>query len=240
MSFLTKTHTAMLPRAQGFHHPGLQNRVVAIGASTGGVAAIQQILMDLDQTPLCIIVTQHMPAGYTRNLAARLQRITGYEVKEAEDGDVLMPGRVLIAPGDRHLTLIGGRGALACKLQDGPPVCGHKPSVDVMFESVVKTVGPKAVGVLLTGMGRDGAEGLLAMRASGALTVCESRETAVVFGMPKVALDIGASDCAVALTGIAHWILEAINEKPMDPPMPVSQKATHRLAKRLAVKEDSR
>jgi two-component system, chemotaxis family, protein-glutamate methylesterase/glutaminase len=219
MSSFTTAQLAMPPPGRGFHLPGLQNRVVAIGASTGGVAAIQHILIALDQAPLRIIVTQHMPAGYTQRFAQRLQQITGYEVKEAEDGDIVIPGRVLIAPGDRHLTLTGGRGAIACKLLDGPPVCGHKPSVDVMFESVVKVVGPKAVGVLLTGMGRDGAEGLLALRQSGALTVCESQQTATVFGMPKVALDIGASDCAVDLPDIAQWILDAVSERPMDPPM---------------------
>jgi two-component system, chemotaxis family, protein-glutamate methylesterase/glutaminase len=211
---------AMLPQTQSFHHSHLENRVVAIGASTGGVAAIQHILIALDQAPLRIIITQHMPAGYTHRFAQRLQRITGYEVKEAEDGDLIIPGRVLIAPGDRHLTLLGARSALACKLQDGPPVCGHKPSVDVMFQSAVDMIGPKAVGVLLTGMGRDGAEGLLALRQSGALTVCESQQTATIFGMPKAALDIGASDYAVDLPDIAQWILDAVSERPMDPPAP--------------------
>jgi two-component system, chemotaxis family, protein-glutamate methylesterase/glutaminase len=226
MPSFNRDQLAMLPPAQSFHHPDLQNRVVAIGASTGGVAAIQHILIALEQAPLRIIITQHMPAGYTRRFAQQLQRITGYEVKEAEDGDMVMPGRVLIAPGDRHLTLIGARSTLACKLQDGPPVCGHKPSVDVMFQSAVETLGPKAVGVLLTGMGRDGAEGLLALRQSGALTVCESQKTATIFGMPKAGLDIGASDCAVDLPDIAQWILDAVSERPMDPPVPRSQRTS--------------
>jgi two-component system, chemotaxis family, protein-glutamate methylesterase/glutaminase len=226
MSSFTKTQTAAQPQPQSFEHPGLQNRVVAIGASTGGVAAIQHILIALEQAPLRIVVTQHMPAGYTRRFAQRLQQMTGYEVREAEDGDLVMPGRVLIAPGDRHLTLVGARSTLACKLQDGPPVCGHKPSVDVMFQSAVETLGPKAVGVLLTGMGRDGAEGLLALRQSGALTVCESQKTATIFGMPKAGLDIGASDCAVDLPDIAQWILDAVSERPMDPPVPRSHRAS--------------
>jgi two-component system, chemotaxis family, protein-glutamate methylesterase/glutaminase len=219
MSPFMENPEAILPSIRSFAQLGLQNRLVAIGASTGGVAAIQQILIALEQAPLRIIVTQHMPAGYTRRFAHRLQQLTGYDVREAEDGDMVMPGRVLIAPGDRHLTLVGARSALACKLVDGPSVCGHKPSVDVMFESVVKVVGPKAVGVLLTGMGRDGAEGLLALRQSGALTVCESEKTAIVYGMPKVALDIGATDCAVDLPDIAEWILGAVSERPMDPPV---------------------
>ena len=225
MSAFIKPQVAMLPPAQSVHQPRLPNRVVAIGASTGGVAAIQHILIALEQAPMRIIITQHMPAGYTRRFAHRLQQITGYEVKEAEDGDMVVPGRVLIAPGDRHLTLTGARSALACKLQDGPPVCGHKPSVDVMFQSAVETLGPKAIGVLLTGMGRDGAEGLLALRQSGALTVCESQRTATIFGMPKAGLDIGASDCAVDLPDIAQWILDAVSESPMDPPVPSLQRA---------------
>jgi two-component system, chemotaxis family, protein-glutamate methylesterase/glutaminase len=228
MSTFTRTLGTVPSSEQSFAQQTLENRVVAIGASTGGVAAIQHILIALDQAPLRIIVTQHMPAGYTRRFAQRLQQMTGYEVKEAEDGDMVLPGRVLIAPGDRHLTLIGARSTLACKLQDGPTVCGHKPSVDVMFQSAVDTLGPKTIGVLLTGMGRDGAEGLLSLRQSGALTVCESQQTATVFGMPKVALDIGASDCAVDLPDIAQWILDAVSEKPMDPPMWSSQQSIHK------------
>ncbi len=223
MSSLTEQQGVMLSPTHSLAQVELQNRVVAIGASTGGVAAIQHILIALEQAPLRIIVTQHMPAGYTRRFAQRLQQMTGYEVKEAEDGDMVLPGRVLIAPGDRHLTLVGARSTLACKLMDGPPVCGHKPSVDVMFQSAVDMIGPKAVGVLLTGMGRDGAEGLLALHQSGALTVCESQQTATIFGMPKAALDIGASDCAVDLPDIAQWILDAVNERPMDPPAPISK-----------------
>jgi two-component system, chemotaxis family, protein-glutamate methylesterase/glutaminase len=225
MPSFTGTQGALPPPSQSYARQQLQNRVVAIGASTGGVAAIQHILIALDQAPLRIIVTQHMPAGYTRRFAQRLQQMTGYEVKEAEDGDRVMPGRVLIAPGDRHLTLVGARSTLACKLLDGAAVCGHKPSVDVMFQSAVDTLGPKAIGVLLTGMGRDGAEGLLSLRQSGALTVCESQQTAVVFGMPKVALDLGASDSAVDLPDIAQWILDAVSERPMDPPVPALQRA---------------
>jgi two-component system, chemotaxis family, protein-glutamate methylesterase/glutaminase len=222
---LIKPQGAALSLVQSSARMDLQDRVVAIGASTGGVAAIQHILIALEQAPLRLIITQHMPAGYTRRFAQRLQQMTGYEVKEAEDGDEVLPGRVLIAPGDHHLTLVGARSTLACRLLNGPTVCGHKPSVDVMFESVVKAVGPKAIGVLLTGMGRDGAEGLLALRQSGALTACESEQTATIFGMPKAGLDIGASDCAVNLPDIAQWILDAVSERPMDPPMPALRRA---------------
>jgi two-component system, chemotaxis family, protein-glutamate methylesterase/glutaminase len=236
---LTKPQGAALSPAPGSARMDFQDRVVAIGASTGGVAAIQHILIALEQAPLRIIITQHMPAGYTRRFAQRLQQMTGYEVKEAEDGDEVLPGRVLIAPGDQHLTLAGARSTLACKLLNGPAVCGHKPSVDVMFESVVKSVGPKAVGVLLTGMGRDGAEGLLALRQTGALTACESRQTATIFGMPKAGLDIGASDCAVDLPDIAQWILDAVSERPMDPPSPGSRRAVSKLL-REALASDQR
>jgi two-component system, chemotaxis family, protein-glutamate methylesterase/glutaminase len=202
-----------------------RDRVIAIGASTGGVAAIQRVLAGLGSLPLPVLVTQHMPAGYTRRFAERLQQATGFDVKEAEDGDSLMPGRVLIAPGDRHLVLAGAGSQLSCRLDDGTLVSGHKPSVDVMFRSVAERVGRKAIGVLLTGMGRDGAEGLLAMRQAGAPTVVESEQTAVVFGMPKAALELRATDLDLALPAIPNWIVTAASDQPsvQVPPQPRPQ-----------------
>jgi two-component system, chemotaxis family, protein-glutamate methylesterase/glutaminase len=198
----------------------LDGRIVAIGASTGGVAAVQHVLTALNRAPLPIVVAQHMPPGYTRRFAERLQQVTGYAVKEAEDGDEVRPGRVLIAPGDRHLTIAGQRAAPICRLMDGPLVSGHKPSVDVLFASVAELVGPKAVGAILTGMGRDGADGLLAMRKAGARTVAESEASAVVYGMPKVALEMGAAEDAIPLAGIANWIRLACSNRPAAPPPP--------------------
>jgi two-component system, chemotaxis family, protein-glutamate methylesterase/glutaminase len=193
--------------------PVLEDKVIAIGASTGGVAAVQHVLTALARAPLPIIITQHMPAGYTRRFAERLRQVTGYDVKEAEDGDRLAAGRVLIARGDRHLLLAGSRAQPVCRLSDGPAVSGHKPSVDVMFRSTAEVMGQHAVGVLLTGMGRDGAEGLLAMRKAGAHTACESEKSAIVFGMPKAALEIGASDTSLPLPAMAKWITLAAREQ---------------------------
>jgi two-component system, chemotaxis family, protein-glutamate methylesterase/glutaminase len=199
----------------------LEGRIVALGASTGGVAAIQHVLTALNRAPLPIVVAQHMPPGYTRRFAERLQQVTGYAVKEAEDGDEVRPGRVLIAPGGRHLTIAGQRAAPICRLIDGPLISGHKPSVDVLFGSVAELIGPKAVGALLTGMGRDGADGLLAMRKAGARTVAESEASAVVFGMPKAALEAGAVEDAIPLAGIANWIrLACSNRQAAPPPRP--------------------
>ncbi len=191
-----------------------RDRIVAIGASTGGVAAVQRVLAGLGGLALPVLVTQHMPAGYTRRFAERLQQTTPFQAKEAEDGDLLAPGLVLVAPGDRHLTFArqpqaGGGEVIACRLDGGPPVSGHRPSVDVMFRSLATLAGDRTIAAVLTGMGRDGAEGLMALRRAGARTVVESEETAVVFGMPKAALEIGAADQALALPAVATWITRA-------------------------------
>jgi chemotaxis response regulator CheB len=196
----------------------LHDRVIAIGASTGGVEAIQSLLCGLNRAPLAFVITQHMPPAFMQGFAERLKRATGYDVKVAEDGDLVRPGLALLAPGDRHLVLSGSRSILTCRLDDGPAVNRCKPSVDVMFNSVAQTVGAKAIGVLLTGMGRDGAEGLLAMRNFRALTLCESEKSAVVFGMPKAGLAIGAASDSVPLEAIPGWIMEAAAERPMPPP----------------------
>jgi two-component system, chemotaxis family, protein-glutamate methylesterase/glutaminase len=198
--------------------PDLSDRVIAIGASTGGVQAIETILKGLNRAPLAFVVTQHMPAAYLRGFAERLSSATGYDVKEAEAGDRVRPGLVLLAPGGRHLTLSGSRSILTCRLDNGPPVCGFKPSIDVMFSSVAQAVGAKGIGLLLTGMGRDGAEGLLMMRNFRALTLCESEKSAVVFGMPKAGLAIGAASDSVPLGDIPRWIMDAATERPMPPP----------------------
>ncbi len=191
-----------------------RDRIIAIGASTGGVAAVQRVLAGLAGLPLPVLVTQHMPAGYTRRFAERLAQTTSFQAKEAEDGDLLTPGLVLVAPGDRHLTLIrktqaNGEEGLACRLDDGPPVSGHRPSVDVMFRSLAGVAGDRTIAAVLTGMGRDGADGLMALRRAGARTIVESEETAVVYGMPKAALETGGADQALALPAIATWISRA-------------------------------
>jgi two-component system chemotaxis response regulator CheB len=184
-----------------------RERVIAIGASTGGVAAIQHLLGGLGGLDLPILITQHMPAGYTRRFAERLQQTTKFRAKEAEDGDRLVPGQVLIAPGDRHLVIENIGGSIGCRLEDGPPVSGHRPSVDVMMQSVARILGNRAIGVILTGMGRDGAEGLRAIRRAGGQVAVENEQTAVVYGMPKVALELEPSAETLPLTLLPNWVL---------------------------------
>ena len=190
-------------------------KLIAIGASTGGVPAVQVVMRDLAHLRLPIVVVQHMPAGYTAKFAARLATATGLDVKEAADGDRLKPGMGVVAPGGpRHLEIEERRGEFICNLREGPLVSGHSPSVDVMFHSVARSIGSHAVGILLTGMGRDGADGLLAMRKAGAETLIQSGETCVVNGMPKAAFEIGAADRVVALDQIGAAVGNLIGERP--------------------------
>lgn len=187
---------------------------IAIGASTGGVPAVQVVMRDLAHLRLPIAVVQHMPPGYTAKFAARLATATGLDVREASDGDRLKPGMAVVAPGGpRHLEIEERRGEFVCVLREGPLVSGHSPSVDVMFHSVARSIGAQAVGILLTGMGRDGAEGLLAMRKTGAETLIQSGETCVVNGMPKAAFEIGAADRVVALDQIGAAVSNLLGER---------------------------
>lgn len=189
--------------------------LIAIGASTGGVPAVQTVMRDLAPLRLPIVVVQHMPPGYTAKFAARLATATGLDVHEAVDGDRLKPGMAVVAPGgSRHLEIEERRGEFVCALREGPLVSGHLPSVDVMFHSVARSAGSHAVGILLTGMGRDGADGLLAMRKAGAETLIQSGETCVVNGMPKAAYELGATERVVPLTQIGTAVSQLIGERP--------------------------
>lgn len=193
---------------------GGKTALIAIGASTGGVPAVQTVMRDLAPLRVPIAVVQHMPPGYTAKFAARLAAATGLDVREAADGDRLKPGMAVVAPGGlRHLEIEERRGELVCLLKEGPPVSGHSPSVDVMFHSVARSLGGQAIGILLTGMGRDGAEGLLAMRKAGAETLIQSGETCVVNGMPKAAFEIGATERVVALDQIGAAVAPLVGER---------------------------
>ncbi|MDJ1158043.1 chemotaxis response regulator protein-glutamate methylesterase [Chelatococcus sp. SYSU_G07232] len=187
--------------------------LVAIGASTGGVPAVQRVLRDLAPYRLPVVVTQHMPPGYTGRFAARLEQVTGLTVREAAGGERLEPGTVYIAPGgNRHMEVVERGSSLSVSLVEGPLVSGHRPSVDVMFHSVARLAHHNSIGVLLTGMGRDGAQGLLAMRKAGSATLIQSEETCVVYGMPKAAFEIGAADHVVPLDEIANDIYRIAQE----------------------------
>jgi two-component system chemotaxis response regulator CheB len=172
-----------------FHGNG---SVVAVGSSTGGVEALIALLEAFPANCPATVITQHMPAAFTRSFADRLNRLSLPQVEEAYDGAPLAQGRVYVAPGGVAHLEVTGRTSLVCRLADRGPVNGHRPSVDVLFHSVAKAAGSKAVGVILTGMGRDGAEGLLAMRRAGAQTFGQDEASCVVYGMPKAAFDCGA------------------------------------------------
>jgi two-component system chemotaxis response regulator CheB len=187
--------------------PGRNPRVIAIGASTGGPEAILRILEALPPSAPPILIVQHMPEGFTAAFARRLDAACRIEVKEAEDGDAVLPGRALVAPGNRHL-LLGRRGTgWAAEVRDGPLVCRHRPSADVLFRSVAREARGAATGVILTGMGDDGADGLLEMRQAGAATYAQSEESCVVFGMPKEAIARGAAGEVLPLSAIPRALL---------------------------------
>ena len=182
-------------------------RIVAIGASTGGVEALQLVLTQLPATAPAVLVTQHMPAGFTASFAKRLDAQCAVTVQEATDGRRVLPGHVYIAPGARHLELVRSGAHYECRLHDGPLVSGHRPSVDVLFHSVAAAAGRAAMGVILTGMGRDGAAGLLEMRRTGARTLGQTEASCVVYGMPKAAMQAGAVEAEHPLERIAAEIV---------------------------------
>lgn len=183
------------------------NHIVAIGASTGGVQALEAILTRFPADCPGTVIVQHMPPGFTRTFAQRLDSICAMEVREAQAGDTVIPGRVLIAPGDRHLMLERSGAVYRVRLDDGPRVGLHKPAINVLFESVAKYAGRNAVGVILTGMGRDGAQGLKTMKDAGARTIAQDEASSIVFGMPKEAIALGAAEQILPLDNIARGIL---------------------------------
>lgn len=166
--------------------------VIAIGASTGGVECLGRIIPQLPLNAPATVITQHMPPKFTRQFAERLDGVSSVRVREASNNKRIRPGEVWIAPGDAHLTVVRSGADYVCRLEDGPPVSGHKPSADVLFSSVAKACGSKAIGVILTGMGSDGAKGLLEMKEAGAFTIGQDEASCLVYGMPKVAFEMGA------------------------------------------------
>jgi len=178
--------------------------IVAIGASTGGTEALTDVIKEFKDDIPGVVVVQHMPPKFTEMFAKRLDEKSWVSVKEAENGDVITPGQVLIAPGgDSHMQIRKVNGEYQVVIKQGPRVNGHCPSVDVLFESVAKVAGKNAVGIILTGMGGDGAKGLLAMKQAGAKTIGQDESTCVVYGMPKVAYELGAVDYQEKLPDIA-------------------------------------
>lgn len=192
-------------RRLGYRNNG---RTIAIGSSTGGVEALLTILSEFPADCPPTVVTQHMPASFTHSFAERLNRSCAARVSEAVDGDLLTPGRIYIAPGgERHLEVTGSS-TPRCRLVEGDAVSGHRPSVDVLFKSVAACAGARTLGIILTGMGRDGAQGLLTLRQAGARTLGQNEASSVVYGMPKVAFEIGAVERQLPLRKLASAALD--------------------------------
>jgi two-component system chemotaxis response regulator CheB len=182
-------------------------RVIAIGASTGGVEALQTLLTAFPADAPAILITQHMPALFTASFANRLDNFCAVTVRQAQDKERVLPGHVYIAPGGFHLELARSGANYVCRVHDQAPVSGHRPSVDVLFRSVARAAGANSVGIILTGMGKDGAAGLLEMRHAGASTVGQNEATCVVYGMPKAAHDCGATEIELPIEKIPEHVL---------------------------------
>jgi two-component system chemotaxis response regulator CheB len=188
-------------------------KVVAIGASTGGTQALRQLLSSMPDDGPGMVVVQHMPEGFTGAFSRRLDECCGIEVREAADGDRIVQGQALIAPGNRHVTVVRRGPSYGVTLRDGPLVSRHRPSVDVLFRSVSQVAGPDAVGVILTGMGSDGAQGLLEVKRAGGSTIAQDEETCVVFGMPKEAIEQGGVEQVVPLSKVGKAILDEVGRR---------------------------
>jgi two-component system chemotaxis response regulator CheB len=213
----------------------LQNKlfnceIIAIGASTGGVAALSKLISSLPSSAPPVLITQHMPEGFTERFARRLNRSSQLDVQEAKDGKALCKGQVRIAPGHRHLYLERIQNRLHTKLCDGPPISGHRPSVDVLFSSVAKTSGRRSVGVILTGMGKDGAKGLKEMRSIGAYTIGEAKSSCIVYGMSKTANEIGAVIEELGIDEISRLLRSIIDGRPVGSPAALKGRANDRPA----------
>lgn len=205
--------TAMMQGQQSHFRVAKGDHIVAIGASTGGTEAIYDVVKQFGTDIPGIVVTQHMPPGFTEMYAKRLNDQCRIQVKEAQTGDRVLPGRMLLAPGgDTHMRLVKVNGAYQVECKKGPRVNGHCPSVDVLFDSVAKVAGAGAVGIILTGMGGDGAKGLLAMRHAGARTIGQDESTCVVYGMPKVAYELGAVEYQEKLSDIPGKTYTLLNQ----------------------------
>jgi len=187
------------------------HKVIALGASTGGTQALEAVLKAMPLNAPGIVMVQHMPEGFTASFAARLSEVSGLRVREALDGDAVLPGTALLAPGNRHMRLASNGGGYVVRVGYGEPVHFQRPSVDVLFSSVAESAGRNAAGALMTGMGSDGAAGLLAMRRAGARTIAQDEQSCVVFGMPKEAAAMGAAEVVLPLDRIAGGLLSLLS-----------------------------
>ncbi|HEY1130087.1 MAG TPA: chemotaxis response regulator protein-glutamate methylesterase [Roseateles sp.] len=185
-------------------------KIIFIGASTGGTEATKDVLLNLPADSPAVVITQHMPPGFTKSYAARLDGLCKIRVKEAQDGERILPGHGYIAPGGMHLTVERSGANYVARVQDGEPINRHKPSVEALFLSAAKVVGPNAIGIMLTGMGADGARAMKVMKDAGSYNYCQDEASCVVFGMPREAIAAGAADEVLPLNQIAGKVLERL------------------------------
>jgi two-component system, chemotaxis family, protein-glutamate methylesterase/glutaminase len=200
---LLATETRKIPA-----HLKTTDKIIAIGASTGGTEAIKAVLQQLPPDSPGVVIAQHIPAAFSGPFAERVNGVSALEVCEAQDGQQILSGHAYIAPGDKHLIVERSGARFYCNLNDGPLVNRHKPSVDVLFRSVAQNVGPNAIGVMLTGMGDDGAQGMLEMKEAGATNIAQDEKTSVVWGMPGSAVKLGAAELQIPLGKIAVKLLD--------------------------------
>jgi two-component system chemotaxis response regulator CheB len=186
--------------------------IIAIGSSTGGTEAVKDVLMALPPNTPPILITQHMPERFTKTWADRMDSLCRISVKEAQDGDSVLPGHALVAPGGYHMTLVRSGARYSVSINQDPPVNRHRPSVDVLFDSVAQYAGANAIGVILTGMGGDGAKGMLAMKQAGAYTIAQDEASCVVFGMPKEAIKLGGVDKVLPLSEVPAAIVAYVSK----------------------------
>lgn len=202
---------AVIEKTIGGHYR-TTDRLIAIGASTGGTEAIRSVLIDMPPDAPGIVVTQHIPEAFSEPFAKRMDGLCAINVKQAEDNEQILAGHAYIAPGNTHLLVVRDGAKYRCRLSDGPPVNRHRPAVDVLFRSVAQNAGPNAVGVILTGMGADGAEGLYEMHQAGARTIAQDEKTSVVWGMPGEAVRWGGVDFILPLNKVGRKLIDLIQE----------------------------
>ncbi len=210
-SKVKKSKPSAKPTVSTINYSGTE-KIIAIGASTGGTEAIKEVLSTFPANAPATVITQHMPAGFTSTYARRLDSVCQMQVKEAKGGERLLPGQAYLAPGDKHMEIERSGADYRIRLTDGARVSGHRPSVDVLFNSICKSAGSNALGVLLTGMGKDGANGLLEMFNAGSETFCQDEASCIVFGMPKVAIEKGAAKKVVSLDEMGRTIMQAVEK----------------------------
>lgn len=198
---------AILTKQANNKHFATTDSIIAIGASTGGTEAIKDVLMALPANTPGTVITQHIPVAFSAKFAERMDGVCAMKVTEAKHGQQILPGHVYIAPGDKHLLLSRSGARYHCELNEGPAVNRHKPSVDVLFRSTAQNAGTNAIGILLTGMGSDGAQGLKELQDAGAMTIAQDEASSVVWGMPGAAVKLGAADHILPLSTIADTLL---------------------------------